>query len=236
VLTISGYVVGTWVTDRIEQGVVQSSGSSAALYLESLLPNQTRSAEANTPVSDSARLALRRAFQEGILSERVVTYNIWTRTGEILDSFRPDQRGKHYEPSDALQQAWSGEVASHFQTLEAQVDHPEATVGVPLLEVYVPIRDANTGEVLVVVEFYQRAEQLAEEMAKARRESWLLVSGVFGLSGALLFVIVHTGSLLIERQRSQLNSQLLESRQLSKKNETLRKRVSEAATKVNGTI
>jgi signal transduction histidine kinase len=229
VLLVGAYAVGTWVTDRIERGVVQNSGASAALYIESLLPNQTRGAEGSVSISEDAQLVLRQAFQEGILSERVVTYNIWSETGEVLESFRPEQRGLQYEPSEALLQAWAGDVVSQFQTLQAQAGHPEATVGVPLLEVYVPIRDANTGEVLTVVEFYQRAEPLVEELAKARRESWTLVARIFGLSGAFLFVIVHAGSRLIERQREQLRSQLLESHELSKNNDALRKRVSQAA-------
>ncbi len=229
VMVVAAYAVGTWVANRIEEGVVRNSGASAALYIESLIPSQSRNQTNGAALSEDARLALREVFQEGILSERVVTYNIWSQSGEILDSFRPEQRGRVYEPSEALLAALSGEVSSEFQTLQAQADHPEAILGVPLLEVYVPIRDASTGEVLVVVEFYQRAEDLARALAMSRRDSWTLVSQIFGLSGALLFFIVHTGSRLIERQREQLRSQLAESRRLSKNNDALRKRVAQAA-------
>lgn len=229
VLTAAAYVVGDWVSDRIEQGAVQSSGISAALYIESLLPNQTRDNGGTQTISDDARLALRRAFQEGVLRERVITYNVFSTTGLILESYRSDRVGAQIVPSASLLQALSGEVASEFETLQAQADQPEATITVPLLEVYVPIRDVNTGEVLFVVEFYQRAEQLAEELIQARRDSWTLVAGVFGLSGLILFLIVHAGSRLIERQRRQLQNQLTESRSLSIKNDVLRRRVSEAA-------
>lgn len=229
VMMVAAYVVGTWVATRIEQGVVQNSGVSAALYIESLIPTQSRGPAEEATLSEDARLALREIFQEGLLSERVITYNIWSQNGEILDSYRPDQRGRFYEPTEALLTAWSGEVASQFQTLQAQADHPGATLGVPLLEVYVPIRDARTGEVLVVVEFYQRAENLAAALTKARRDSWTLVSQIFGISGALLFIIVHAGSRLIERQREQLRTRLAESRRLSASNDALRKNVSQAA-------
>ena len=228
-MVIAAYAVGTWVADRIEQGVVQNSGSSAALYIESLIPNQTKGELNEMTIPEEARLALRQVFNEGILSKRVVTYNIWNQAGEILDSYRADERGKSYAPSKSLLEAWSGEVASQFHTVQAQSDHPEATIGVPLLEVYVPIRDVKTGDVLFVVEFYQRAEDLAEALVLARRDSWLLLSGIFGVSGILLFGIVHAGSRLIANQREQLRSQLAESRKLSSNNEALRKRVSQAA-------
>lgn len=229
VMLVAAYVVGTWVATRIEQGVVQNSGASAALYIESLIPAQTKSPAGGATISEDARVALRQVFQEGILSEWVVTYNIWNENGEILDSYRPDQRGRFYDPSEALLIAFSGEVASQFQTLQVQADHPEATLGVPLLEVYVPIRDVRTGEVLVVIEFYQRAERLAAALTKARRDSWTLVSQIFGISGALLFIFVHTGSRLIERQRQQLRAQLAESRRLSANNDALRNKVLQAA-------
>lgn len=229
VMVVAAYAIGTWVANRIEHGVVENSGASAALYIESLIPNQSIVFDNEASITEEARVVLRQIFQEGILSERVVTYNIWSETGEIIDSFRPDQRGLVYEPSEALLTAWSGQVASQFQTLQAQTDHPETALGVPLLEVYVPIRDIYTGEVLLVVEFYQRAEELAEELAAARRGTWMLVSQIFGLSGALLFIIVHAGSRLIERQRKQLQAQLVESRSLSKNNDTLRKHIAQAA-------
>lgn len=229
VMALAAYAVGTWVSDRIEQGVVQNSGASAALYIESLIPNRSFIEEDDETVSDAARLALREAFSEGILSESVVTYNIWGEDGEILDSFRPELRGRKYEPSEALLMAWSGDVASQFQDIEIQADHPESVLGLPLLEVYVPIRDARTGQVLAVVEFYQRAEDLAAELEKARNDSWMLVLQIFGLSGALLFIIVHAGSRQIERQREQLKTQLAESQRLSEHNDALRERVTQAA-------
>lgn len=229
VMAVAAYAVGTWVSDRIEQGVVQNSGASAALYIESLIPSQTFTGKSEMPISDAARLVLRKAFNEGILSESVVTYNIWSKEGEVLDSYRPNLRGQKYEPSEALLMAWSGNVSSQIQNIEIQADHPESTLGVPLLEVYVPIRDTNTGRVLAVVEFYQRAEDLVADLREARNDSWMLVLKIFGLSGAVLFIIVHAGSRLIERQREIVKAQLAESQRLSKHNDALRERVTQAA-------
>jgi len=228
-MILAAYAVGAWVSDRIEQGVVRNSGASAALYIESLIPSQTFDIEGGAGISASARLALQQVFQHGILRDSIVTYNIWSEDGEVLDSFRPEQRGRTYEPSEALLIAWSGEVASQFQNLEIQAERPESTLGIPLLEVYVPIRDARTGEVLAVVEFYQRAEGLAAELLMAKRDSWKLIIQIFGLSWVSLFVIVHAGSKMIERQREQVKAQLVESLRLSKHNEVLRERVAQAA-------
>jgi len=231
VMAVAAYVLGTLVSDRIEQGVVQNSGVSAALYIDSLLPREliTGAAAEGASISNMTRLALRDAFNEGILSESVVTYNIWSKEGEVIASFRPELSGQKFEPSAELIKAWSGEVSSQFETLEIQADHPENILGIPLLEVYVPIRDTRTGNVLTVVEFYQRAEGLAADLENSKRDSWVLILQIFGLSGSLLFIIVHAGSLLIEQQRKQAKLQLLESRELSTRNEALRIRVTQAA-------
>lgn len=231
VMAVAAYVLGTLVSDRIEQGVVQNSGVAAALYIDSLLPRKliTAAVAEGASISDMTRLALRDAFNEGILSDSVVTYNVWSREGEVIASFRPELLGQKFEPSAELLKAWSGEVSSQFETLEIEADHPEKTLGIPLLEVYLPIRDTQTDEILTVVEFYQRAEGLAADLKNAKRDSWVLVLQIFGLSGSLLFIIVHGGSLLIEKQRRQVKSQLVESRELSTRNELLRQRVTQAA-------
>ena len=65
VMTMAAYSVGTWVTERIERGVVQNSGVSAALYLESLIPNQTRGPSEEMPLTTDARLALKKRFRKG---------------------------------------------------------------------------------------------------------------------------------------------------------------------------
>jgi hypothetical protein len=41
-------------------------------------------------ISEDARVALRQVFQEGILSERVVTYNIWNENGARPNKFSSD--------------------------------------------------------------------------------------------------------------------------------------------------
>jgi hypothetical protein len=213
VTAIGAYTIGTWVSARIEHGVVQNSGATAALYIESLLPGQISDAVGNveSTINGGVRLALRDAFSSGILSESVVTYNVWGEDGEVLASYRPELIGRQFDPSEGLLTAWSGEVASKFLTLAALGGDPEMILGIPLLEVYAPIRDTQTGEVLAVVEFYQSAEDLASELDNAKQQSWKLVFEIFGLSGALLFVIVHAGSRLIEKQREQAKSQLTES-------------------------
>jgi hypothetical protein len=87
----------------------------------------------------------------------------------------------------------SGAIAWSFEVLDDLENEAEAALGVPLLEVYSPIRQAWTGDVIAVAEFYERAEGLAADIQSARRTSWIVVGGTFLASGIILFGIVQAG-------------------------------------------
>jgi len=148
---------------------------------------------------DDAKAELRSVFVDGVLRDQVVTYKVWAEDGTILASFNPLLEDRRFAISEALERAWEGEVAAEYQ--EAQLRDPDAGV-----------------------EFYQRAEDLLEDIEAARRQTWYIVSAVFLVSGALLFGIVHAGSRLIGRQQTGLQQQLRE-------NEELQQGVAAAATR-----
>lgn len=229
VMAGAAYLMGSWVTERIEEGVVENTGISAALYIEGLLPHDVFTNLDQSQITDETRAALQKVFREGIVSERIATYNVWGPNGLVIDSHRPELVGRTFEVSDDLQSAWNGNVASGFEKLEVHADQTDIMLGVPLLEVYVPVRDTQTGQVIVVVEFYQHAATLEAELLQARGDTWELVFQIFFFSGLLLFSVVLAGDRLIGRQRVMLENQLNESRQLSRRVSELRTDVLKAA-------
>ncbi|MEZ5913905.1 MAG: sensor histidine kinase [Paracoccaceae bacterium] len=229
VMAIAALIIGNWVERRIEQGVVQSSAISAALYMESFISPLSQELADDAGLSEPARTALHEIFETTALKTRVVSYKIWKEGGLIVEASDPALRGGRFEPGEELLAAWNGAVGASFEDFEDGEDDGEAALGIPLLEVYSPIRELWTGEIIAVAEFYERADELARELADAKRNSWLIVAGVFATSGALLFGIVGAGSRLIERQRMTLQDQLAESRRMSEQNLRLRERVMQAA-------
>ncbi len=217
-------VLGTWISDRIEAGVTENFGAASALYFESLvpqLPSLQNSAEA---FSDDAKDELRTVFVKGALGDQVVTYKVWAQDGTVLASFDPLLEDRTFEVSEALAQAWEGRVAAEYEPVQMHELVEGVSIELPLLGVYVPIRNVESGEVVMVIEFYRRAEDLLLEIDQARRQTWYMVSAIFLVSGGLLFGIVHAGSRLIERQRSELSQEL-------DKNQDLQERVAAAATR-----
>ncbi|RMF33715.1 MAG: sensor histidine kinase, partial [Alphaproteobacteria bacterium] len=76
---------------------------------------------------------------------------------------------------------------------------------------------------------YEVAGALRDEIAAARRNSWLLVAGITLATGILLVGIVGAGSRTIQRQQLQLRAQIAEQQRLARANRELRLKVQRAS-------
>lgn len=231
VMLAASLVVGTWVSRRIEQGVVENSAVASALFMESFISPLSQDLAEAESLSPPARQALQEIFAGTALGDRVAAYKIWMPGGLVVEASDPSLEGQRFTPSEDQRAAWEGRIAASFQDLDDLENAGEAELGIPLLEVYSPIRALWTGEVIAVAEFYERADGLARELADARRTSWLIVAGVFLTSGAALYGIVLAGGRTIERQRADLALRLAETRRVSEQNRALGDRVRAAATR-----
>lgn len=230
-MMIAMALVGNWIAGRIEGAVVQNSATSAALFMESFISPLSQELADTETLSPPARQALAEIFDGTALGDRVVSYKIWMPDGLVVHASDPATIGRRFDPSDDLLQAASGNISSSFEELDDFESQAEAALGVPLLEVYSPIRELWTGEVIAVAEFYERADQLAADLRSARRNSWLLVGGVFLASGIILFGIVQAGGRTIRQQRQSLQAQLAETETVSRQNAELRNRAVSASSR-----
>ncbi|MCB1336147.1 MAG: two-component sensor histidine kinase [Maritimibacter sp.] len=231
VMALAMFAVEIWVAGRIEQGVVQNSAAAAADYVEAFIAPLAEDFAKGPPLSDPARRALEETFASPAVAERVVSYKIWLPGGHVLMASNPEIIGQTFEPAEDLKRAWTGKVAASYENLEDVEDEQEASLGIPLLEVYSPLNAYFTGEVIAVVEFYQDGTVLAAELADTRRKTWLVVGGAFLASGILLFGIVQAGGRTIDRQRKMLEHQLVETRAMSQQNAELKRRVVAASSR-----
>lgn len=231
VMIAATLVVETWVSKRIEDAVVQNTGISAALYIDSYIsPLSQELAETDT-LSPPARQALTEVFNDTALGERVVSFKIWSENGQIVHASDPALIGEVFEPSDDLRRALQGEIAASFEDLSDLESASEARLGIPLLEVYSPIRQVWSGDVIAVAEFYEDATALNREISNAHRISWLVVGGTFLVSGILLFGIVQAGGRTIRDQQLTLREQLATTQKISAQNADLRRKAVAASAR-----
>ncbi|MCA8881544.1 MAG: two-component sensor histidine kinase [Rhodobacteraceae bacterium] len=229
VLVAASLLVGQVVASRIEDSVVRNTAIATALYMESFVSPISQQLAESDQLSANARRALEEVFTNTPLGERIVSYKVWKPGGHVVEASDKALVGQVFPPSDGLRGAWAGKVTAEFDRFGDDEDAAEEALGLPLLEIYSPIREVWSGDVIAVAEFYEVNYQLARDLVAARRSAWLAVALV-GLSvGAVLYLIVLGGSRTIERQRRDLDARLRDVRALSERNRHLRLRVQEAA-------
>jgi signal transduction histidine kinase len=182
-------------------------------------------------LSASAARALDEVLANTPLGRRVISFKLWRQGGRIVYASNPDLAGQVFPPTDDLKAAWSGQVVANFDALGDDEDAPERATGIPLLEIYSPIREVWSGNVIGVAEFYEEARDLKWNIFAARLESWLVVGAVTATTAAALFGIVLGGSRTIERQRVALEARVGQLGTLAAQNDALRRRVQRAASR-----
>lgn len=229
VLLAGMLVIGSWVTRQIEDGVTRNTASASALYMESILSPLSQELASAGTLSPSARRAIDEILTNKPIGNRITSFKIWKPGGEIVYSSNPSIIGVHFEPTDNLRAAWAGQVMADFNDLNDAEDAHERALGVPLLEIYSPIREVWSGRVIAVAEFYETATELEENLFRARLTSWLVVAAVTLSMFGLLFGIVLRGSRMIETQRRAQSRRVEELARLAEQNDTLRARVQRAS-------
>ncbi|MEH6628965.1 MAG: sensor histidine kinase [Motiliproteus sp.] len=231
VLIIGMIVMGFWVTRQIEQGVLNNTAASTALFMRSFIEPEVQELSFSDKLDADTRQQLDQLLQASDLSRRIISFKVWKEEGYIAYSSRPSIIGKTFPTTPNLRKAWTGVVTAEFDTLEDEEDALERATGMALLEIYSPIRQSRTGKVIAVAEFYSYADDLKGNLLDAQLRSWLVVAVVtLFMLGALSGIVVR-GSRTIKMQRSDLETHVTDLRQLLSQNEELRKRLQRASRK-----
>lgn len=235
VMILASLAIGSAVTRRIEASVVRNTAIATALYMESFVAPISQDLAGGGPLSPHVGRALEEVFQNTPLGQRVLSYKIWAPDGTVLIASDAGIVGLRFPVDSQLQAALGGTVAASYDDAGDGEDAAEAALGVPLLEIYSPIREAWSGRIVAAAEFYEANPQLAADLAQSRRAAWAWVAGVTLALGLVLHLIVLQGSRTIDRQRHALDRRLAELRELNARNSDLRRRVQEAAGRAAAT-
>jgi hypothetical protein len=218
-------VVGLWVTSQIREGVIRNSAATTALYVDSviapLLPDIRKSQE----LSNSVKRALDETLGQGGLGKRLVSFKLWRRDGKVLYAKDAALIGQAFKPNANLVAAFDGNVMAKFNELDDVENEKQRVAGVALLEIYNPVREPWSGDVVAVSEFYEVADDFQATLNSALWWSWLVVASATATAIMLLSGIVFSGSRTIETQRSALEVKVEELQALLSQNSSLRQRV-----------
>lgn len=232
VLLIGMLSIGFWVTKEIEEGVTRNTAAATALYMESFIAPRVQELAHLKRVTPETQHVLDNIFRDNELGRRIVSFKIWKEDGLIAYSSHPSIIGTTFPITPELRKAWAGEVTAEFDHLVDEEDAMERARNRPLLEMYSPIREINTGRIIAVAEFYETADALERNLFMANLQSWLVVGGATLLMLAALSGIVVRGSHTIERQRTQLQVRVEELSKLLNQNEELRRNLQLSSNRI----
>ena len=233
VLACAMVLVGFWVTRVIEDGIKSNAAIATALYVDSVIAPLLPELRGEKPLDAGVTRALDEVLSQGSLGDRLASFKIWRRDGYVLYALDPAIIGQRFPPTDALQQALNGHVVAELDELGDVESARERAKNLPLLEIYSPIREPWSGEVVAVAEFYEIATEITANLRAARLQSWLVVAAVAATTMALLSGIVFGGSRTIQRQREALTGRVAELSALLAQNRTLRQRVQRASRRAS---
>lgn len=233
VMILSMLLIGRVVTARIEEGVVRNTAYATSQYMDSIIAPLAQDLAEVDMLSPGAQRALDEVFTGTPLGERVVSFKLWKPDGHIVHASDPAIIGQTFAVSENLKAAFNGETRADFEDLGDEEDQGENALGLPLLEVYSPVREAWSGRVIAVAEFYEVASQLKHDLGAARRNAWIAVAVTFLSIGGVLYLIVLRGSRTIDRQQAELTARLEDLAALSAHNAALRARVQHAAARAS---
>jgi signal transduction histidine kinase len=229
VTLVAMFSVGIFVTDFISSAVTQNTAAATALYVDSviapILPDMTKTQQ----LDESVERALDETLGQGALAKRLLSFRLWRGDGMVLYSNDKALMGKTIPPDEDLRHAFSGHMVAEFE-----LDHDEEPAGAvlsenPILEIYNPIHQPWSGEVVAVAEFYERADELNRTLTSARIKTWLVIMASTLTFFLILSFIVLRASRTIEDQKTALNQRVGELGQLVMQNRQLAERVQRAS-------
>ena len=224
--------LGWWVSRAIERQVIHNVSVNVALYVQSFIAPSLQELADNDSLSPAAIKQIEMLLSDTPLGKRVRSVKVWQTDGRIVYYSRHQLIGRRFEPTDHLLQALNGRVSAQFEELTDEEDAVEARLGLPLLEIYSPVRDAGSGRIIAVAEFYQDAAFLHEQLSASRWRTIMIVVGAALVTYLLLFGIVRAGGRVIQRQREAMHNQLTDQFRILRQNRSLHERASDATRRV----
>ncbi|WP_246617973.1 hypothetical protein [Rhizobium populisoli] len=227
--TTASLIIGGVVTDLISRTVTRNAAATTALYVDSIIAPILPDLSADATIEESVERVLDETLSQGALGRRLVSFRLWRADGTILYSNDKSLTGRVVQPSADRIAAFQGQLIGHFDEVDDEESTAERAIGEPILEIYNPVLQPLSGEVVAVAEFYERAADLQQSLSRARTTTWMMVVLATLFIFSLLSFIVIRASRTIRNQRKLLGNQVRELTNLLAQNRELGARLQKAS-------
>ncbi len=215
--------LGVIANHYIREAMIDRSLVEAALYLDNLVQPRVQELAHSRSLSAETRESLEKLLSPASMQRPVVAFRVWIGDTIVFSSERTIT-GKTFPPTPNRSAANRGRPAAELGPPHGEEHHQIRSLNVPILETYAPLREMGTDRIIAVVETYEIAVELQEQIRMAQALAWLLTGAVMLISGTLFFGMVRSRAL----ERDTFLSRIADLSSWHAESERLRKRANSA--------
>jgi signal transduction histidine kinase len=224
--------IGAWVEQQIETGVIHRTGAATALYVDSFVSPYLQELGQSNELYPTHFEGLEKLLSDTPMGQRIVAFKVWDTRGKLLYTTDQSVVGKTYPMHEGLLSARLGVVVSSISSLDDEENAPLGIRYDRLLETYSPVWLSGTNQVIAVAEFYEKTDELDQEINTMKVRTWLVVGLAILFIYLLLSGFVQRASDTITQQQSELARKVDQLTLLLAQNRVLNGRVRRAAASV----
>lgn len=200
-------LLGFLLQRMLVQDALDTAASIAAVQAGTRLRAELTAADVSRPLDARLSERIDRTVREELATLGIVRVKIWNADGVVIYSDEPGTMGTRDLENEELAGALAGRVEAHLSELEKPENRGEQGWD-RLLEVYVPLRVADSDSVVGAYELYQTTGAVD---ARVREIRATVAAGVFG--GFLVLFVALFG--VVAGAARQLVERAIENRQLA---------------------
>lgn len=187
---------------------IYNAGQAGSVYVEGFLAPHARNFVRDGTFPPEMHDDVRDLLLRLPAARHFDALKIWDTDGTLVfTTLTPDQ--VRDDDIEDLRRAASGTLVTELSSTGEEDHFPNA-----MLEIYAPIVDPDTGQIVAVGEIYQDARALLSERALIERSIWIAIGlATFGLLSMLV---------LVASQRRKLERQFAEEQRVASENRRLR--------------
>ena len=204
VLLCATAFIAASVSGKIGTAIVDRYGTEVALFTDSFVAPRVQELAGQSTLSEIKKKELDGLFAPTAIGRPIIAFRIWV-DDQIIYSNSRDMIGRRFDLSPARARAWQGGVTTELSHLDGDDEVQIRALGVHVLEVYAPLRQAGTGRIIALVETYEVATELYYEVLTVQALVWLVFGGSAVGFIALLFILARRGASEVSRANQEKN-------------------------------
>jgi len=220
--------IGIYVTEHIREHAIQRAAGGVALYMDSVVERHVQELATRSTLSDDNLHALEKLLSPASMHRPVVAFRIWKDDTIIFGNER-QLIGRSFPLTPARRMATKGHLGVELDHPDRDDDEQIWALNLPILEVYAPVHQRGTANIIAIVETYEVAVDLTREIWTEQLAAWLIVLAIAGIDVFLMFSLASSG----RRERESFIDRIDELSRQHAESEQRRQRMGHASLKLS---